>query len=242
MYLHESDRTEGFIPDVRQPEVSKSVGADTSDKGSAVDEKSRPYSSWDEFYQHQREMWAVQRAHDAERSNGGCVACSTAQPSTPVQTVPVSLFDFGSRVAGEIMSNEPWTDVEIEVALDSGSVVHVASEADTPCYVLDDSAAAKPCEEFIVGDGGTMKNYGQKTLNLKSEKGQFSSVFQIAAVHRPLMSVGRICDNGNSVTFTHDKAIVRGRDGNDICVFTRNGGGLYTAKLKLTAPFGRPGK
>ena len=85
-----------------------------------------------------------------------------------------------------------------------------------------------------------MRNMGQKTLNLSSEKADFTSVFQIAAVHRPLMSVGKICDNNNEVLFTHDKAIVRGCDGKEICTFHRQPGGLYVAKLKLTSPFGRP--
>ena len=90
-----------------------------------------------------------------------------------------------------------------------------------------------------MGDGGTMKNHGQKTLNLESDGSQFSSVFQIAAVHRPLMSVGRICDNNNEVVFNKTQAIVRGSDGAEVCVFTRQPGGLYTAKLRLKSPFGR---
>ena len=154
---------------------------------------------------------------------------------------PVNLFEFGAWT-GEVMANEAmkWEDLEIEVALDSGSVVHVISEGDTPCYALDSSPAARQCNEFIVGDGGTMKNHGQKKLNLSTGSSDFSSVFQIAAVHRPLMSVGRICDNDNSVVFNKTRAVVLGSDGAEICVFTRSPGGLYTAKLKLTSPFGRP--
>ena len=53
------------------------------------------------------------------------------------------------------------------------------------------------------------------------------------------MSVGRICDNDNSVTFDKEKAVVHGSDGAVLCIFTRHPGGLYTAKLKLTSPFGR---
>ena len=87
-----------------------------------------------------------------------------------------------------------------------------------------------------------MKNHGQKTLNLSSGDSEFTSVFQIAAVHRPLMSVGRICDNGNEVLFTQDKAVVRNPEGQEVCVFTRSPGGLYVAKLKLTSPFGRQGQ
>ena len=87
-----------------------------------------------------------------------------------------------------------------------------------------------------------MRNHGQKTLNLASEKCALSSVFQIAAVHRPLMSVGRICDNNNSVAFNKQRATVLGEDGAEICVFERSAGGLYTARLKLTSPFARQEK
>ena len=87
-----------------------------------------------------------------------------------------------------------------------------------------------------------MRNHGQKTLNLASDKCAFSSVFQIAAVHRPLMSVGKICDNNNTVIFNKTRATVLGEDGVEICVFERQPGGLYTAKLRLTSPFGRQEK
>ena len=153
---------------------------------------------------------------------------------------PVHLFEYGSC---EVLANETaWRDVEIEIALDSGSVCHVISEGDTPCYALDDSPAARQCREFVVGDGGTMKNFGQKKLNLSSDVANFSSVFQIAAVHRPLMSVGRICDNDNVVTFDKSRATVAGSDGTALCTFERQPGGLYTAKLRLTSPFGRQEK
>ena len=87
-----------------------------------------------------------------------------------------------------------------------------------------------------------MKNFGQKKLNLSSESSDFSSIFQIAAVHRPLMSVGRICDNDNCVTFTKTEAKVSASDGAVLCVFNRQPGGPYTAKLRLTSPFGRQEK
>ena len=109
-------------------------------------------------------------------------------------------------------------------------------------YSLDESPAARQCQEFVVGDGGTMRNFGQKKLNFATESSEFSSIFQIAAVHRPLMSVGKICDNDNSVTFDKTKATVTSSDGTVMCVFTRQPGGLYTAKLRLTSPFGRQEK
>ena len=98
-----------------------------------------------------------------------------------------------------------------------------------------------------MGDGGETPNLGQKNLSLQSsdekgaDGGMFTSCFQIAAVTRPLMSVGRICDNGCTVEFDKTRAIVRNEKRAEVCVFTRQPGGLYTAKLKLKAPgFARP--
>ena len=67
-------------------------------------------------------------------------------------------------------------------------------------------------------------------------------VFQIAAVTRPLMSVGKICDEGHNVTFDKEKAIVRHTDGSELARFVRQPGGLYVAKMKLRNPLGFSGQ
>ena len=94
-----------------------------------------------------------------------------------------------------------------------------------------------------MGDGGTIPNLGQSQLNLSDESidRDIQSVFQIAAVTRPLMSVGRICDEGHSITFNAIMAVVHGKDGSELCRFQRSAGGLYVAKLKLRSPAGFPG-
>ena len=99
--------------------------------------------------------------------------------------------EWGLQASEVLAAEASWEDIEIEVALHSGSVLHIVSESDTPRCLLDSSASARPCDEFIVGDGGTMKNLGQKALNLSSDCASFSFVFQIAAVHRPLLSKKR---------------------------------------------------
>ena len=96
---------------------------------------------------------------------------------------------------------------------------------------------------FLMGDGGKISNKGQKNLRLAdlASGKEIASTFQIAAVTRPLMSVGKICDEGKTVVFDKDKATVFGKDGQEICVFHRQAGGLYVAKLMLRAPgFVRP--
>ena len=52
-----------------------------------------------------------------------------------------------------------------------------------------------------MGDGGTIPNLGQKSLNLSDDGRNVQSVFQIAVVTGPLMSVGRICDEIHKTTF-----------------------------------------
>ena len=57
------------------------------------------------------------------------------------------------------------------------------------------------------------------------------------------MSVGKICDNGMKVEFDDKQAIVRDASGQQVCVFERKPGGLYTCKFRLKSPgsgFTRP--
>ena len=93
-----------------------------------------------------------------------------------------------------------------------------------------------------MGDGGTIPNLGQSQLNLSDEDRDIQSVFQIAAVTRPLMSVGKICDEGHTVTFSSIMAVVHAKDGTELCKFHRNTNGLYVAKLKLRNPAGFGGQ
>ena len=51
------------------------------------------------------------------------------------------------------------------------------------------------------------------------------SCFRIARVTRPLMSVGKMCDNGLTVTFDDKCAIVKDKDGLAVCTFERASGG-----------------
>ena len=89
-----------------------------------------------------------------------------------------------------------------------------------------------------MGDGGTIPNLGQSKLNFTDSgtERDLQSVFQIAAVTRPLMSVGKICDEGHTVTFSNVMAVVLGADASELARFHRNHNGLYIAKLKLRSP------
>ena len=89
-----------------------------------------------------------------------------------------------------------------------------------------------------MGDGVTIANLGQKRLHLSDDDRDLCSVFQIAAVTRPLMSVGKICDEGHNITFYAVQAIVRDKGGSELCKFHRTPEGLYVAKMRLLNPAG----
>ena len=132
----------------------------------------------------------------------------------PALAAPVNILS--SRDGDSILvSEDAWQDMEFEVALDSGSVVHVCSVEDCPGYKVGESPGSKRGQQFLMGDGGEIPNLGQSRLNLTDAglNRDIESVFQIAAVTRPLMSVGRICDEGHTVTFNNVMAVVSGSDG-----------------------------
>ena len=140
-----------------------------------------------------------------------------------------------------------WSDIDIDVVLDSGCSDHVMNvEIDAPGYVTTPSDGSRSGRGFIVGNGERIPNEGQATINLRArgEKGQpmdFQSTFQSAKVTRPLMSVAKICQNGYGCIFSATEAIVQDKQGQTMCRFRREGG-IYVGRLKLRAPapFGRP--
>ena len=86
----------------------------------------------------------------------------------------------------EIQEKEPlckiddWDDLEFEVALDSGAFVHVCGPGDCPGYSLEESP-------------GSRSNLFDEAISKP-----IARFFEIAAVSMPLMSVGRVCDEGTT--------------------------------------------
>ena len=141
----------------------------------------------------------------------------------------------------ELIMNVQWTDVDIDVVLDSGCSDHVMNvELDAPGYSAGASEASRAGRGFIVGNGERVPNEGEASVNLRvlDERGQtmdFRSVFQSAKVTRPLMSVAKICRNGYTCNFTDQEAKVVDSAGNTVCTFRRDRG-IYVSRMKLRAP------
>lgn len=129
-----------------------------------------------------------------------------------------------------------------EVVLDSGAAEHVADSGDAPCYKVEDSPGSKAGACFIAANGEKIPNQGQMSLSLASTEGVgLKSTFQVCKTHRPLWSVGRICDSVCSATFDSAGAKVTHKaTGKQLCSFQRVQG-LYVSTLKLKNP-GFPGQ
>ena len=76
-------------------------------------------------------------------------------------------------------------------------------------------------------------------LNLGADTGSgtelINSVFQVAELNRPLMSVSQICSHGYKCVFEKGQATVVGESGETICRFEEDRG-LYVANMRLKAP------
>ena len=118
-------------------------------------------------------------------------------PSPEIVSKPLGLLGMLNVFEAEdmelLVNEREWDDVEFEVALDSGSIVNVCHPDDCPGYAITESAGSRAGQNFVVGDGGRLPNMGEWNLNLEAPKHQgvnmVSSIFQVAKVTRPLMSV-----------------------------------------------------
>ena len=99
-----------------------------------------------------------------------------------------------------------WRDVDIELILDSGCCEHVMDAEHAPGYPVLPSPGSLRGQNFFVGNGEPLPNEGQVNLRFgaRDEAGEMqdlTSVFQVAEVTSPLMSVSSICDKGFTCVF-----------------------------------------
>ena len=111
---------------------------------------------------------------------------------------------------------------ENECVIDSGAAENVAPPSIGRGYSVNDSEGSRRGQYYLTADGNKLPNLGQKTIPAESNEGnQFNMNFQIAGVTKPLMSVGKICDRGNVVTFD------------------ASGGSIYSPATGMTTRFQR---
>jgi hypothetical protein len=168
------------------------------------------------------------------------LVCAEEELDTPV-------FELG---------DDEFEELILTVTADSGAGNHITNREDIGGYskLIQPSPGSVAGKGFIAADNKKILNQGQVSLRLQGEQEGdplVNSMFQVADVNRPLMSIGKICDAGHRVVFEADKAeVISKRTGKVVMTFVRKGGGLYTAELILRSPkkpakskdFGRHGR
>ena len=89
--------------------------------------------------------------------------------------------------------------------MDSGSAecVCVAPDSIAKSIPLVGTEASRQGQTYHTADGDVIKNTGEKTVTMHPETGdQYRAGYQITVATRPLNSVSRVCDQGNSELFT----------------------------------------
>ena len=103
-----------------------------------------------------------------------------------------------------------------KITIDSGAAESVMPRDVVPNEELIEGEAKKKGVKYVAANGGKMENLGEKKGRFRRDgaKGVNSIKFQVTDVGKPLASVSRILDKGNSV------------------VFSRNSGGSYIINEK----------
>ena len=146
----------------------------------------------------------------------------------------------------QILQVGEFAERDVEIILDSGCCEHVMDAEHAPGYRVQPSLGSLRGQNFFVGNGEPIANEGQVNLRFgfagdNGETQNLASVFQIAEVTNPLMSVSSICDKGFTCVFDSKEGRVLDQEGATVCTFDRSGG-LYskTVRLQPPEPFGRP--
>jgi len=167
------------------------------------------------------------------------------QPSTMMTPTATALVCAEEELDQPVfeLNDDEYEELILTITADSGAGNHIASAQDlgeTYRQLIEPSPASRAGKGFIAANDQKILNEGQVALRLQGEADgdvPVNSLFQVADVNRPLMSIGRICDQGHRVCFDSDKAeVINKKSGRVVMTFLRKNGGLYTADLVLKAP------
>ena len=92
---------------------------------------------------------------------------------------------------------------KVRVTADSGAVDHVAPKSTAAHIPIKETAASRQGGHYIAANGSKISNMGAKRIRgYTKERTPLDMTWQIAEVKRPLASIGKICDAGNTAIFT----------------------------------------
>ena len=98
---------------------------------------------------------------------------------------------------------------KLEVLVDSGAAASVMPQRYVDDRVITKGEAAKKGVHYVAADGGRIPNLGEVRVNLLTkEKEKASVTFQVADVHKPILSVSALTAHGHRVSFTKEGGVI----------------------------------
>ena len=110
-----------------------------------------------------------------------------------------------------------------------------------PDHVAVEGEAKRQGVSYMTADGGELPNQGEKRVVYKTAEGHhLCSLFQVADVRKPLLSVPSLTNSGHTVTFMAKGGTIV-HPGNKKTVHFHKRGGVYVLDM-FVPPFTRQGQ
>ena len=128
----------------------------------------------------------------------------------------------------------------LQAIVDSGAADHVMPDNQVPDYAVREGEARKQGVTYTTADGGELPNMGEKQVQYRTFEGHtLSSLFQVADVRKPLLSVPSLTSSGHDVVFNKRGGTITHPKGDRTMRFRRQGG-VYILDMWVP-PFQRQG-
>ena len=140
---------------------------------------------------------------------------------------------LGGDKKKEVQLSSVFDDQFLDLAVDSGAGENVVKEKMEPRTPLRYSDEQHAGVHYTTANGEIMPNSGKKVLHVVTKEGHsWAMNMQITDVNKPLMSLAKICDAGNSVIFKKDGGIIENNKSGEETKFRRESH-VYRMTLKL---------
>jgi len=102
----------------------------------------------------------------------------------------------------------------LQTVMDSGAAESVAPASMLPWVEVEESEGSRRGQTYMSASGDRLPNLGEKQFEFVTDAGRAATAtYQIADVTRALCSVSRVCDKGNTVTFTSKGGLIESPGG-----------------------------
>jgi hypothetical protein len=130
---------------------------------------------------------------------------------------------------------------KIKFTVDSGAAETVCQKSDAKDFRTI-YGGSESLTKYIMPNGEIVENDGGKHLKVKTAEGEkFIVRTQLTDVRKPLMSVSKVCDEGNIVVFKQNGCYIQNEKTGKKTSFSREGN-VYALEMDLVSDFTGPAK